>query len=1522
MFTPATKKSHLPPQRSRKPAAQAAPDSPSTPAAESRFSVASRPATGTPVPWASRLSVLARISNANRTHKGADADQTQPVHVAEFPQVLRNAQAIYLQKNIDVFFGGMDKGSSLSWMICGNQLFIWSFLSASVPKKCVTLDIPASALAYENKDKNLIKGRWLVCFVKWEVACAGTEVFGQCPPVGVVACNEETGAILYWPDIFSESMNTPVVSLPDHEESDNNASPHQEITETNGNQESNQTGDDFWSESKVFNSLIVSPIPGTSYDCIGLALSSSGVLWRLHFSSSKICRERFTRVVNCSSFQNSEIGQPSTSRVYARSLVWRFQHETSEKSSRQFFLLTDNEIQCWNILLEGSGYITKLWSHEIIGADGGLGIKKDLAGQKHIWLLDMQIDDRGREFTILVATFCKDRVSSSSYTQYSLLTMQYKSGYNISSEDYTSTTERILEKKAPLQVIIPKARVEDEKFLFSLRLRVGGKPPGSALILSGDGTATVANYCRGSTHLYQFDLPWDAGKVLDASVIPPMEDNEDGAWIVLTEKAGIWAIPEKAVLLGGVEPPERSLSRKGSSNERAPEEEKYISAFDGGIVPRRTSSEAWNTGERQRAVLSSYSNIAQRIAQDEEAEALLGRLFHDFLLTGKVEGAFEKLKKSGAFEKEGAVNVFARMSKSIVDTLAKHWTTTRGADFMVSAVVSSQLSDKQQKHERFLQFLALSKCHEELSSKQRHSLHIILEHGEKLAGMVQLRELQNLLSQKRSVDNDSPSSPSGSEVTGSLWDLIQLVGEKARRNAVLLMDRDNAEVFYSRVSDLEELFYCLSHDLHYIIDKDHPSMVQIQRTCEISNACISLIDSAMRYRNDHQTWYASPEGLIHWNCKPVVRSGLWSMASLIIQLLREAPVIDKSIKFDLSSQLEGLADVLLETYNALIIVKMERGEEYKGLGEEYFKRRDEILRTLYQQLKEFVSAKSQAFNQHILRVPGRRPSGVTSLKRRWSSSIVSYPCSFPSTRKMGMMLGSGDGGRKTPSQSRLSLIGSVVALDKNLETVLYKENEDPELKKSVFKEASGHLLAIAKQHEGYETLWDICYDLNDTELLRNLMRQSMGPQGGFSYFVFKKLYEQHKYSTLLRLGEEFQEDLLIFLKQHTELLWLHQQFLNQFTSASETLHALALYQDYNSTSVAEEASNPDYSARKPSLSERRRFLNLSKIAAAAGKDVGFDIKIQQIEADLHMLKLQALLVSGTCMFFNHFVDVEFEVTWVFLAGYASCILPHEIMFTAKVLGRLLREDRFSETWIKKCKNHVVACCSTYLPKTWQSSVDALRRIGGVFNLLQSGGSDSSISFTHTFLIFLFLQEEIVGQLNDSETMQDLNKPLHPGGLIELCLKSRSRKLSLLAFEIFAWTSASFRMSNRSLLVECWMNAADQDDWSAVYQKSIVEGWGDEVSLQFLKETVLFQASKRCFGPGVDVYDGGFENALPCQEEDVQPAASLKDSCSSVEGILMQHKDFPDAGKLMVTAIVMGKAGADAIISEDVMADVL
>lgn len=240
-----------------------------------------------------------------------------------------------------------------------------------------------------------------------------------------------------------------------------------------------------------------------------------------------------------------------------------------------------------------------------------------------------------------------------------------------------------------------------------------------------------------------------------------------------------------------------------------------------------------------------------------------------------------------------------------------------------------------------------------------YSLQTILEHGEKLAAMIQLRELQNVISQKHSSGVGSSLSISESQTSGALWDLIQLVGESARRSTVLLMDRDNAEVFYSKVSDLEEVFYCLDRQREYIIGMEQPLGVQIQRACELSNACVTVLRTAMHYKNEHHLWYPPPEGLTPWYCQPVVRNGMWRIASFMLQLLKEASKLDMSATSDLYTHLEELAEVLLETYAGAIIAKVENELEHKGLLEEYWNRRDALLDSLYQHVKEFVGSGHQ-----------------------------------------------------------------------------------------------------------------------------------------------------------------------------------------------------------------------------------------------------------------------------------------------------------------------------------------------------------------------------------------------------------------------------------------------------------------------------------------------------------------------------------------------------------------------------------
>ncbi|KAG7578790.1 Nucleoporin Nup133/Nup155-like N-terminal [Arabidopsis thaliana x Arabidopsis arenosa] len=1296
MFSPLTKRAKQSSRNDKTPRNRVAPpDSPVTPATQNRNNfISDRPATGTPAPWAPRLSVLARVSPGNNGEKGDDSDQLKPVFVGEFPQLLRDEQSYPGDACVS---GGMDKETCLSWFVTGSKLFVWSHLTTLPSRKCVVLELPIGVLVNEESVGGLQDGKsWLISVVSWDTSAgAATRAARSRSPVGVVMCNRKTRAVVYWSDIFSGQEAAPVTSLGSSDESVVYSLPIGRKSSSFNKRQSNgiRSGRAEYSD---LNSLITTAVAAAERLCIAIACSSNGELWQFTCSPTGVKSNQV----------QLNISSSSVSEGYPRSLIWRFSQGLARESCWEFFMLTDCDIHCFTIEPYPDLTVSKVWQHEIVGTDGDSGIKKDIASQKQIWPLDLQVDDQGKVITVLVATICMDRASSSSYTQYSLLTLQQKSEMRFAD----GRDEKVLEKQAPIQVIIPKARVEDKDFLFSMKLRVGGRPPGSAIILSGDGTATVC-YCHGSsTRLYKFDLPYDAGKVLDASVLSSTDEHEYGAWTVLTEKAGVWAIPEKAVVLGGVEPPERSLSRKNSSNERSTRDETRITPYGIDRTAGKENSDIQNSGDKGNPKMG----FTRQTAREEESEALLGQLFEGFLLSGKVDGSLEKLSQSGAFDRDGETNVFARKSKSIVDTLAKHWTTTRGAEIVAMTVISSQLVEKQQKHENFLHFLALSKCHEELCSKQRHSLQIILENGEKLAAMIQLRELQNMINQNRSARFGSPQAGSEDQVSCALWDLIQFVGERARRNTVLLMDRDNAEVFYSKVSELEEVFYCLNRQLEYIIRADQPLGTQVQRACELSNACVTILQTALDYKNEHQMWYPPLEGLVPWHSQPVVCNGLWCIASFMLHLLTEASRVDISAKSDIYMHLEVLTEVLLEACAGSTFAKLEREEEHKGLLNEYWTRRDTIFDSLYQQAKEFMEAEIQGIRERT-------------------------------------------------------------------------ETTDED----IFRNRCSNLISIAKRHAGYKIMWKICYDLNDTGLLRNLMHEGVGPQGGFSYFVFQQLYDMKQFSKLLRLGEEFQDELLIFLKRHSDLLWLHQVFLHQFSSASDTLHTLALAQDEESMTTNEERTIPDPEDAQPTFADRKRFLNLSKIAYVADKDADSESKVKRIEADLNLLKLQ---------------------------------------------------------------------------------------------------------------------EEITKALPNGEAR---NRLFRPEELIEICLNIQGRWTAIKAFEVFAWTSCSFRENHKSLLEECWRNAADQDDWDRLHQASTNEGWSEKETLQNLRNTALFQASKRCYGPTrVNSFDGDFAQVLPLRRENPE------DSTSSVEDVLMSHKDFAEAGKLMLTAIMLGCVEEEGIVAEE------
>jgi nuclear pore complex protein Nup133 len=179
------------------------------------------------------------------------------------------------------------------------------------------------------------------------------------------------------------------------------------------------------------------------------------------------------------------------------------------------------------------------------------------------------------------------------------------------------------------------------------------------------------------------------------------------------------------------------------------------------------------------------------------------------------------------------------------------------------------------------------------------------------------------------------------------------------------------------------------------------------------------------------------------------------------------------------------------------------------------------------------------------------------------------------------------------------------------------------------------------------------------------------------------------------------------------------------------------------------------------------------------------------------------------------------------------------------------------------------------------------------------------SFDMFFTNTLSLQEEVMKRLASIEDMQLVDDQLlHPEDLIKLCLEGEDPELLLWTFDVFAWTSSSFRKNHRKLLEDCWKKAASQDDWSKFHDAHMAEGWSDEETLQNLRNTALFQASSRCYALQSVTFEEGFDDVLPLRQENME-TSTLGDMSSSVETILMQHKDFPVAGKLMLMAVMLG-----------------
>lgn len=437
--------------------------------------------------------------------------------------------------------GGMDGKSGLSWVLRGSQLYVWNHLRSS--QSCV-LNMPQ--LGMPNAEET-----WLVSLVPHR-SDEDFEAYKAFDAVSVVMCSSKSLALVYWPDAFRNGDKSAITSI-----------------------NSEDTGMTLRSSRKV---SARAGAPGTSVatsiqasatgrlgTCVAIVSRSDGELLRCECSAEGILRKSIVREVTVADEGHSIFVADKNS---VRRIVWR---SPPEGTSREFLLLTAQSIECWEVELTARGNVSKSWTYEISSDKDAM---LDFSGQKKAWLLDLQVDDKGEELVLLVASFSKD---SSTYMQYAVHYFSCYGGGEVKC-------------KASPQVILPKAQVEEEAILYSMRLRIGGQPAGSVVILAADGTATVAYVDQsGSVQLYNFEIACGAGKVLDASVVPA---EDAGAWLVLTEEAGVWAIPAKLVLARRLETSERNLSHPRTGDHEIIMENRSHHGSDEALALQRSSSES------------------------------------------------------------------------------------------------------------------------------------------------------------------------------------------------------------------------------------------------------------------------------------------------------------------------------------------------------------------------------------------------------------------------------------------------------------------------------------------------------------------------------------------------------------------------------------------------------------------------------------------------------------------------------------------------------------------------------------------------------------------------------------------------------------------------------------------------------------------------------------------------------------------------------------------------------------------
>lgn len=175
-----------------------------------------------------------------------------------------------------------------SWIICGNRLFLWSYLSPAASTQCIVLELPSKVSQNDGNDRN----GWLLSVVNWDTTSTRTKkVVKHSNSAGIVLCNQKTRAVVYWPDVYSEGRTAPITSFASSDELEMTSSLVDGKTTPNRQRQRVRLGSTSIGLITL-NSLIASVVPNSQHVCAAFACGSNGELWQFHCSPTGIHRKK------------------------------------------------------------------------------------------------------------------------------------------------------------------------------------------------------------------------------------------------------------------------------------------------------------------------------------------------------------------------------------------------------------------------------------------------------------------------------------------------------------------------------------------------------------------------------------------------------------------------------------------------------------------------------------------------------------------------------------------------------------------------------------------------------------------------------------------------------------------------------------------------------------------------------------------------------------------------------------------------------------------------------------------------------------------------------------------------------------------------------------------------------------------------------------------------------------------------------------------------------------------------------